>query len=159
MANINTEMDKFSHCKVCNEKTTKRTILKHMNRKKILVSNVLKTCKDHNIEEFNSIKDSISILRKAQKRKYQREQDKKNIEKRDFLNTNITKNTRKKSEEDKVNTTKKTKKTLGKSKDIEGNNNKITQIYQKDSSNLSKKLLMVLTLLVIVAIDNCLKSK
>ena len=74
MANANPDMDRFSNCKVCNEQTTKTTILKHMNRKKTLINNVLKTCKEHDIEEFNSIKDSIFILRKAQKREYQRGQ-------------------------------------------------------------------------------------
>ena len=82
MANANPDMDRFSHCKVCNERTTKTTILKHMNRKKTLVRNVLRTCKEHDIEEFNLIKDSILALRKAQKREYQREQDQKNIERK-----------------------------------------------------------------------------
>ena len=34
VANANPEMDRFSYCRVCNEQTTKTTILKHMNRKK-----------------------------------------------------------------------------------------------------------------------------
>ena len=80
MADANPDDDMFSHCKVCNEPTAKTTILKHMSRKKTLVRNVLRTCKEHNLEEFNSIKDTIAVARKAHKREHQRKQDQENQE-------------------------------------------------------------------------------
>jgi len=65
MAEANQNEENFSHCKVCNESTTKTTILKHMSQKKVTIGHVFKTCKEHNLREFNSIKDLISIARKV----------------------------------------------------------------------------------------------
>ena len=70
MAEAYPELDIFSHCKVCNAPTNRTTILKHMSIKKTLVHNVLKTCKDHNPEEYESIKNEITELRKTKKRHY-----------------------------------------------------------------------------------------
>ena len=70
MAEAYPELDIFSHCKVCNAPTNRTTILKHMSFKKTLVHNVLKTCKDHNPEEYDSIKNEITELRKTKKRHY-----------------------------------------------------------------------------------------
>ena len=41
-----------------------------MSHKKTLVDNVMKTCKDHNSEEYEMVKDAISELRKTKKRKH-----------------------------------------------------------------------------------------
>ena len=68
MAETNPNENKFSNCKVHNESSNKTTILKHMSQKKVTIGHVFKTCKEHNLREFNSIKDLISIARKVQKR-------------------------------------------------------------------------------------------
>ena len=70
MAEADPETDIFSHCKVCNTPTTKTTILKHMSFKKTLIDNVLRTCKDHNSEEYEMVKNAIAELRKTKKRQY-----------------------------------------------------------------------------------------
>ena len=70
MAEADPETDIFSHCKVCNTPTTKTTILKHMSFKKTLIGNVLRTCKDHNSEEYEMVKDAIADLRNTKKRKH-----------------------------------------------------------------------------------------
>ena len=40
--------------------TNKTTILKHMSFKKTKIGNVLRTCKDHNLEEYEMVKDAIA---------------------------------------------------------------------------------------------------
>ena len=70
MAAANSETDLFSHCKVCNQPTNKTTILKHMSHKKTIIGNVLRTCKDHNSEEYEKVKDAIAKSRKIKKRLY-----------------------------------------------------------------------------------------
>ena len=70
MAEADPETDIFSHCKVCNTPTTETTILKHMSFKKTLIDNVLRTCKDHNSEEYEMVKNAIAELRKTKKRQY-----------------------------------------------------------------------------------------
>ena len=72
MAEADPETDIFSHCKVCNTPTTKTTILKHMSFKKTLIGNVLRTCKDHNSEEYEMVKDAIAELRKTKQRQQKR---------------------------------------------------------------------------------------
>ena len=70
MADAVSETDIFSHCKVCNEPTSKTTILKHMSHKKTVIDNLLKTCKEHNSEEYEIVKDAIAELRNIKKRQY-----------------------------------------------------------------------------------------
>ena len=70
MEDANSETDIFSHCKVCNEPTNRTTILKHMSHKKTVIDNVLRTCKDHNFEEYKIVKDAIAELRKTKMRQY-----------------------------------------------------------------------------------------
>ena len=70
MADADPETDIFSQCKVCNAQTNETTILKHMSFKKTLIDNVLRTCKEHNSEEYEMVKDAIADLRKTKKRKH-----------------------------------------------------------------------------------------
>ena len=80
MADADPEKDIFSQCKVCNAQTNETTILKHMSFKKTLVHNVLKTCKDHNSEQYEIVKDAIAELRKIKMRKFSQVYDEDNKE-------------------------------------------------------------------------------
>ena len=80
MADADSETDLFSHCKVCNQATNKTSILKHMSHKKTVIGNVLRTCKDHNVAEYEIVKDAITKSRKIKKRQYSQVYDEDNKE-------------------------------------------------------------------------------